>query len=90
MGEESDSLSSGKLRYIFKKTFLPYKDMKIIFPVLKYLPFLLPIYWAIRLMKILFKRTKTVKSVYKDLKNIDKNKVEKVKEVHNKVGIKKD
>lgn len=52
-----DRNGGSKIKYIFNRIFIPYRKMKNIYPVLRYLPFLLPIFWIIRLMKVVFKKT---------------------------------
>lgn len=48
----------GILGYIF----LPYKEMKARFPCLKYLPFLLPFFWLVRLLRAPFSREKRTRA----------------------------
>ncbi|MBR2930790.1 MAG: nucleotidyltransferase family protein [Clostridia bacterium] len=43
-----------RISYIFSRIFLSYTQMKLIYPWLKYLPFLLPIAWVIRIFGALF------------------------------------
>ena len=45
--------------YLWKRTFPPYRTMKEYFPILKKLPFLLPIFWLWRALRaVLFRRKK--------------------------------
>ena len=46
--------SRSRFGYLLSRTFLSYAAMKQIYPWLKYLPFLLPIAWVMRLLKALF------------------------------------
>jgi len=41
-------------RYVIERVFMPYKLMKIQYPVLKNVPVLLPVYWVVRGVQILF------------------------------------
>lgn len=40
--------------YVIERVFMPYKLMKIQYPVLKNVPILLPVYWVVRGVQILF------------------------------------
>ena len=46
--------NGSSVAYAIKRLFLPYKDMVRAFPYLKKAPFLLPLCWMIRLIKVLF------------------------------------
>lgn len=50
---------TGLFRYIF----LPFREMKARFPILKYLPFLLPFCWLIRLLRAPFDKKKRRKAL---------------------------
>lgn len=42
------------LTYVFTRLFLPYASMKNLYPILNKLPFLLPIYWVVRWVNVIF------------------------------------
>ncbi len=48
--------------YLWKRTFPPYHTMKEYFPILKKLPFLLPIFWIWRALRALLFRRKKLKA----------------------------
>lgn len=43
----------GKLRYYLERLFLPYSHMVMGYPILEKVPVLLPVYWSIRIIKVL-------------------------------------
>ena len=50
----------GKAGYFFYNMFLPYGEMKGGYPILKKLPFLLPFFWAVRLVSSIFGKREKV------------------------------
>lgn len=74
--------------YYFKRIFLPFKMMKRKYYVLSDLPFLLPIFWIIRLFRLFKKgtRNKVLEEINAE-KSINKSDVVKTKELLNKLGI---
>ena len=50
----------GRAGFFFRKTFLPYKSMKRLYPVLEKAPYLLPFCWPLRILKALRTKRKTV------------------------------
>lgn len=48
--------------YLWRRTFLPYRTMKQYFPILKTLPFLLPVFWIWRIVRALFFRRKKLRA----------------------------
>lgn len=63
----------GRLGYFWSRAFLPYKMMVTLFPVLKKLPILLPVFWLWRLVRaLIFSRARVkyqLKAVFKARKN---------------------
>ena len=56
--------SGSKLRYVLKRTLLPYAEMKNQYPILRKGPILLPLCWSHRLIKaVLFKRDRIQEEV---------------------------
>ena len=43
----------GRISYLFYRVFLPYKKMVRLYPVLKRFPFLLPVFWPVRIIAAL-------------------------------------
>lgn len=52
-------------RYLWRRLFPPFPDMKTSFPKLQKLPFLLPLYWCKRIFRALFKRRKEMAREYR-------------------------
>ncbi len=66
--------NEGKIAWLFKRLFPSYKFMSKMYPVLQKAPILLPIYWVIRLVLMLF-RSQSRKMFSASMKNIfDKEK----------------
>ena len=57
--------SEGKAQFILKKVFLPYTQMRKIFPVLSALPPLLPFFWAFRLISCFTDKNKRKSAFFK-------------------------
>jgi len=75
-----------RLSLVFSIIFPSFKDMKGMFPWLRYLPFLLPLAWIIRWFKIIFLRfkysIKKVKSLF-----TGKREVEEVSNLYKEIGL---
>ncbi len=68
--------------YIIKRWFAPYKTMAEHYPVLKKAPILLPIFWIVRLFKILARgRTKEIIGELKTANSTDEGKINEMKEM---------
>ena len=50
----------GRLGYLLSIAFLPYRSMKMLYPILDPLPILLPICWVLRLVKAIITKPKKV------------------------------
>ena len=50
----------GRVGYLIRRAFLPYRTMRAQYPILKRLPFLLPFCWVLRWIGALIKKPKTV------------------------------
>lgn len=83
--EDSKSIKSRKFKYILKRAFPPFKDMKTIFPSLKYLFILLPFYYLYRLLKGLITGKALMHT--RELKKVNENKIDKSKEIKKKSGV---
>lgn len=46
--------TGNSVHYVFKRLFLPYKSMMILYPVLEKVPYLLPFFWVRRWFKAIF------------------------------------
>lgn len=72
----------------FVKTLFPnFKHMSLRYPVLEKLPFLLPLFWVIRAVTYTFSKNELVKTKREQMKNYDKESVEKMKEIFEKSGL---
>lgn len=82
------SLVLGKIKFFLSKIFLPYKDLKKIYPALEKAPFLLPVFWIIRIFGIVFRPEHHSFERAKDImKNTDKESVENTKEILRRLDI---
>lgn len=72
---------------IFKTLFPDFKHMSLRYPFLKKLPFLLPLFWVIRAVTYTFSKNDLVKTKREQMKNYDKESVEKMKEIFEKSGL---
>ena len=77
-----------KLFFFIKKIFYPYSQMKHRYTVLKYLPFLLPIFWIINIFRVLLNRKEKLKLYVKAVKNTETSDIIKHKEKMRKFGLK--
>lgn len=77
-----------KVIFFIKKIFYPYSQMKHRYTVLKYLPFLLPIFWIINIFRVLLNRTEKLKLYVKAVKNTETSDIIKHKEKMRKFGLK--
>ncbi len=59
----------GKFRYLAGRLFPPYKVMKQRFTLLEKLPFLLPFFWILRLIRAAFCRRKTAAAEYRYIRD---------------------
>ncbi len=55
--------------YVWKRIFLPYYTMAVYYPILKKAPFLLPLYWMIRIFKVIFSKGRR-KGTMKELQQL--------------------
>ena len=72
----------------FVKTLFPdFKHMSLRYPILKKLPFLLPLFWVIRAVTYTFSKNDLIKTKREQMKNYDKESVEKMREIFEKSGL---
>ena len=67
---EGKSLRYAKRRVAISKVFPSYSNMKLKYPCLKYVPFLLPLFWVIRWFSNLIENPKKVSAFFKKLKHL--------------------
>ena len=76
-----------RLRRFMNALFMPYKDMCILFPVLKKLPILLPVMWLWRFVRILLFRTSRFNQRMGEIKSISSSKLKRYEEELDVVGL---
>lgn len=80
----------GRIKFILKTAFPPIEVIKGKYPVAQKLPFLLPVFWAVRMIKgVLFKR-KTFKGVTSQFASINDKTVSSYRAELDKVGLNTD
>jgi hypothetical protein len=77
-----ESKATGMLKTLFPD----FKHMSLRYPILKKLPFLLPLFWVIRAVTYTFSKNDLVKTKREQMKNYDKESVEKMREIFEKSG----
>ena len=78
LGGEKKNAKKVKRNYFFSRLFLPYRFMKIRYPVLKKLPILMPFLWVVRLFSAVLFRRNNVKKDLGTMKGINEEKIEKI------------
>lgn len=74
-----------KFKLVFYKIFLPYRHMKVVYPSLKKVPFLLPFYWVHRIFRtLIFRRGKIGENLKVNKKDAE---IEKLNEHFSRVGL---
>ncbi len=80
--------SKGTLKYILKRFFLPYNEMKHCYPILERLFFLLPIFWIVRVFhRLLSKDRNRFVTELNQSVNVTKEKLEDVREIQERMGL---
>lgn len=87
---KTDSASSAKTKTLLRLIFLPREEMEKKFPILKKLPFLLPVMWVFRWINAIFNKRKTIASETNKLSYIDDQIVDDYNKELMKVGLKFD
>lgn len=75
-----------KVSRIFSAVFPNLHHMELRFPILKKYPFLLPLYWVIRLFKYAFTKDRDIVRKREGLKNTDKNSADIMRRIFEKSG----
>lgn len=76
------------LGFVLKKVCLPYKNMVILFPILKKAPFLLPFFWVIRGMRGVLKgKTKRFASEVVYAGNLPEDRVVEIQVICSRLGL---
>ncbi len=74
--------------YVWRRLFLPYKSMTILYPILKKAPILLPFCWIIRFFKMLFGgKTKKAMTEIKTANAVTEAQVEEIHDMRSRLGL---
>lgn len=87
LGSDSDYRRSRR-KYILTTVFPSYAIMRMKYPELKKLPFLLPFYWIRRIFSVFFRQHKKAKVWLKDFRSVKKADAEKNRELLTLFGLK--
>lgn len=84
---KSGNITSAKRSKLLWMVFFPYKFMCLKYPILKKLPILLPLFWVIRILNVLFFKKGKVKKYWNNINTIEDKEVEEYKQALNFVGL---
>lgn len=82
VGKGDVGTHKAKIKYLAYRMFPPYKILKIRYPSLEKFPFLLPVYWVVRIFDALFSRRDTVKRNLDNCNGVSAEDIEKAKNVY--------
>ena len=68
--QDGKSFRTAKLIMAFSKVFPSYSNMKLGYPCLKYVPFLLPLFWVVRWIKTVLVMPKKISAFFKKLRGL--------------------
>lgn len=68
--QDGKSFQSAKRTLAITKLFPPYSYMKMMYPCLKYVPFLLPLFWIIRWISTLIVKPKKISGFFRKLRHL--------------------
>ena len=81
-------IAFAKISFLFSKIFLPYKDLKKIYPILEKIPFCLPVFWIMRITGIVFRpEHRGFKRASSILKNTNTQKIKKTKKLFDELEL---
>ncbi len=73
--------------YFLKRLFMPYSAMKELYPILKKVPLLLPVFWVVRWVRaIIGGRSKAFVSEISSSKNVTAENIEQTREICSRLG----
>ncbi len=81
------SAKTAKFKHMFDIVFLPYSYMKKVYPILKRIPFLLPVMWVVRLFDALIFKHNSIAKHASDIKKMTAENIESQKQALNFVGL---
>lgn len=87
--EASAMANTGKTKSqrLFETAFPSLSHMKLKYPVLKKLPFLLPVFWIVRITSFIFSKDKKIAEKREEVVSIDKSSVDIMSEIFEKSGL---
>lgn len=81
------STRKSKSQRVLQTAFPNYRHMKTRYPILKKLPFLMPIFWIIRIFNYIFTKDSIIKGKRDQLKNSDQKSTEIMREIFDRSGL---
>ena len=81
------STRKSKFQRILETAFPNYRHMKTRYPILKKLPFLMPIFWVIRIIHYLFTKDAQITEKREQLKNSDQRSTEIMRDIFDRSGL---
>lgn len=85
--KSAKSLGGIKFKQLFNMIFLPYSNMCLLYPCLKKLPVLLPIFWVVRAVYAVFNKRKRIGYHIKNLKSLTDNEISQYQDDLTYVGL---
>lgn len=85
--KSAESLRGIKFKQLFNMIFLPYSNMCILYPCLKKIPVLLPIFWVVRAVYAVFNKRKRIGYHIKNLKSLTDNEISQYQDDLTYVGL---
>lgn len=85
--KSAESLRGIKFKQLFNMIFLPYSNMCILYPCLKKMPVLLPIFWVVRAVYAVFNKRKRIGYHIKNLKSLTDNEISQYQDDLTYVGL---
>ena len=82
-----DSIVLGRIHRIWRKIFPTYRGMKTKYQILKKYPILLPVFWVIRLIDIIFSKRKEISKNLNDICVVNEQQIQEYEIALNYVGL---
>lgn len=76
-----------KIQRVFETAFPNYRHMKTRYPILKKLPFLMPIFWVIRIVHYIFTKDSQITKKREQLKHSDQRSTEIMRDIFDRSGL---
>lgn len=85
---QSASVRGAKLRLLLRNVFPPLRIMRVLYPRLLRCPLLLPVAWALRIIRLLFRGDKKTVKAQKILKSVDEEYISQVSDIMKRLHLK--